>query len=134
LSKYYEATVPSRPETNFRSWIFQILRNTFLSSHSRLERRKTVPLDPDETSLELSRAMGTAESSVIERADADLVLQEINQLPLAFREVLLLCDVEEMSYKEIPEVLREGWPSPLRIALASRDSEVARETGIRVQG
>jgi len=52
--------------------------------------------------------MGTAESSVIERADADLVLQEINQLPLAFREVLLLCDVEEMSYKEIPEVLREG--------------------------
>jgi RNA polymerase sigma factor (sigma-70 family) len=121
-----------QPETNFRAWIFQILRNAFLSSQSRLERRKTVPLDPDETSLELSGAMGTAESSLIERADADLVLHEINQFPPAFREVLLLCDVEEMSYKEIAEVLREALAVTTRVALASRNGEVARETGIRV--
>jgi len=31
-----------QPSTNFRAWIFQILKNTFLSSCSKLERRMTV--------------------------------------------------------------------------------------------
>jgi len=94
-----------RPETNFRAWIFQILRNTFLSSQSRVDRRKTVALDLDETLLELPGRIGTAESILIERADAHLVLHAIHNLAPVFREVLLLCDVEEMSYKEIAEVL-----------------------------
>src|SRR5580700_1063468 len=34
--------------TNFRAWIFQILRNTFLSSCSKLERRVTVAMDLEE--------------------------------------------------------------------------------------
>ena len=34
--------------SNFRAWIFQILRNTFLSSCTRLERRMTVALDSEE--------------------------------------------------------------------------------------
>jgi RNA polymerase sigma factor (sigma-70 family) len=94
-----------RPETNFRAWIFQILRNTFLSSQSRVDRRQTVALDPDEPLLELPGTIATAESILIERADAHLVLHAIDKLPPVFREVLLLCDVEEMSYKEIAEVL-----------------------------
>ena len=141
-----------RPETNFRAWIFQILRNTFLSAQSRLDRRKTVALDPDETFLELPGTMGTVESVLIQRADAHLVLQAIDKLPPAFREVLLLCDVEEMSYKEIAEILlipigtvmsrltrarkavREALAVTTRVALASRNGEVACATGIRVQG
>jgi RNA polymerase sigma factor (sigma-70 family) len=34
--------------TNFRAWIFQILRNTFLSSCSKLERRVTVAMGSEE--------------------------------------------------------------------------------------
>jgi RNA polymerase sigma factor (sigma-70 family) len=141
-----------RPETNFRAWIFQILRNTFLSSQSRLDRRKTVALGPDETLLELPGTMGTAESVLIERADARLVLHAIDILPPAFREVVLLCDVEEMSYKEIAEVLsipigtvmsrltrarkaiRGALAVTTRVTRASRNGDVARATGIRVQG
>src|SRR5271156_2824924 len=37
-----------QPGTNFRAWIFQILRNTFLSSCSKLERRMTVAMDSEE--------------------------------------------------------------------------------------
>jgi RNA polymerase sigma-70 factor, ECF subfamily len=138
--------------TNFRAWIFQILRNTFLSSQSRSERRRMVALDPDETSLERSATMGTAESFLIERAEADTVLDAINQLPTAFREVLLLCDVEEMSYKEIAEVLsipigtvmsrltraRKAVRGALvvapPIARAGRNREVLRGTRIQAQG
>src|ERR1700681_1282169 len=34
--------------TNFRAWMFQIVRNTFLSSCSKLERRMTVAMDSEE--------------------------------------------------------------------------------------
>src|ERR1700752_1932677 len=35
-----------QPGTNFRAWIFRILKNTVLSSRSKLESRKTVAMDP----------------------------------------------------------------------------------------
>src|SRR6266700_4052116 len=34
-----------QPGTNFRAWMFRILKNTFLSSCSKLERRMTVAMD-----------------------------------------------------------------------------------------
>jgi RNA polymerase sigma factor (sigma-70 family) len=40
-----------QPGTNFRAWIFQILRNTFLSSCSKVERRMTVGMDSEEEIL-----------------------------------------------------------------------------------
>lgn len=92
--------------TNFRAWIFQILKNTFLSSRSRLERRMTVSLAADEDgSSEPATTGDTAESVLIQRSDTESVRHAIEQLPAHFRETLLLCDVEEMSYREIAEVL-----------------------------
>ena len=38
-------------------------------------------------------------------ADGQLVQQALGQLPVAYREVLLLCEVEEMSYQEIAAAL-----------------------------
>ena len=37
-----------QPSTNFRAWMFRILKNTFLSSCSRLERRMTVAMDSEQ--------------------------------------------------------------------------------------
>jgi len=37
-----------QPHTNFRAWIYRILRNTFLSSRAGLRARSTVPLDEEE--------------------------------------------------------------------------------------
>jgi len=92
--------------TNFRAWIFQIVRNTFLSSRSKLERRMTVPLTSDEDgSSEPAATCDTAESILIARSDTESVRHAIEQLPVHFRETLLLCVVEEMSYREIAEVL-----------------------------
>lgn len=90
--------------TNFRAWMFQILKNTFLSARARKQRREAVMLSPDEMS-ELPASSDDIESILSARSRLDAVQGAIDQLPIIFREVLLLCDVEEASYREIAEIL-----------------------------
>src|ERR1700724_1082719 len=40
-----------RPGTNFRAWMFRILRNTYLSSRSTLGQGMTVEIDPEDTAM-----------------------------------------------------------------------------------
>lgn len=94
-----------RSGTNFRAWIFRTLRNTFLSSQARLELRMTVPLSSEEDSRVPPASSDTAESLLVGRSDLHSIRCAIEQLPGVFREALLLCDVEEMSYREIADVL-----------------------------
>jgi RNA polymerase sigma factor (sigma-70 family) len=94
-----------QPGTNFRAWMFQILRNTFLSTCSKLERRMTVALDSDEDGPELAVDTRTPETILMNRSNSQLVQRAIDALPVHYREALLLCEVEEMSYQEIAEIL-----------------------------
>ena len=95
-----------QPGTNFRAWMFRILKNTFLSSCSNLERRMTVAMDSeDEDELESTVDSDTPETILLDRANSQLVWDAIDDLPVHHRETLLLCDVEEMSYREIAEIL-----------------------------
>jgi RNA polymerase sigma-70 factor (ECF subfamily) len=41
----------------------------------------------------------------MKRVDSESVLRAIDELPVHFREALLLCEVEEMTYREIAEIL-----------------------------
>ena len=94
-----------QPGTNFRAWIFRILKNTFLSSCSTLERRMTDAMVSDEDFPVLLASSATPESLLIDRSGNDAVRCAIAQLPVIFREVILLCDVEDASYREIAEIL-----------------------------
>ena len=91
--------------TNFRAWMYRILRNTFLTSRTGLKATSTVPLDDEEEGLEMPATGGTPESIFLDKAQEQFLQSAMEQLPLHFREILLLCDVEEMSYKEISESL-----------------------------
>jgi len=88
-----------REGTNFRAWMFRILRNTFLTSRSGL--RSMVSIDDEHDIPE----EGTPETHFLNRANGEALQHAIAELPLPFREVLLLSDVENMSYKEIGEAL-----------------------------
>lgn len=94
-----------QPGTNFRAWMFRILRNTFLSSRATLGRRMTVEVDSEEDFPVSPETSATPESLLIERSQENAVRDAIEQLPIIFREVLLLCDVEGASYREISEIL-----------------------------
>ena len=92
-----------REGTNFRAWMFRILRNTFLTSRSGLRVMASIDEEP-ELADEIVDA-GTPESHFMNRANGEALRRAIEALPLPFREVLLLSDVENMSYKEIGEAL-----------------------------
>ena len=94
-----------QPGTNFRAWIYKILRNTFLTSRTGLKATATVQLDLEGEDEALPTMKETPESILVQRSDWQLMQQALEQLPVAFREVLVLCEVEEMSYQEIAATL-----------------------------
>src|SRR6202162_673401 len=71
-----------QPGTNFRAWMFQILRNTFLSSRSTLDRRMTVAMESEEDFPVQPAISATPESQLIRRAGVDVIREDIKQLPV----------------------------------------------------
>ncbi len=88
--------------TNFRAWMYRILRNIFLNSRTGL---KTTVVFDEENPAGAPAEISTPESLLIAQATRETVQQALADLPVHFREILLLCEVEEMSYQEIAETL-----------------------------
>jgi RNA polymerase sigma-70 factor (ECF subfamily) len=91
--------------TNFRAWMYRILRNTFLTSRTGSRAAQNVSLDSEEEGPELAIENETPETILVKRLDSQLVQSAIENLPVHYRETLLLCDVEEMPYRQIAEIL-----------------------------
>jgi len=95
-----------QPGTNFRAWIYRILRNTFLTSRTGLKAAKTISLDEEDVSQTIAAVTSeTPESLFLAQADHQAIQAALGQLPVTYREIILLCDVEEMSDREIAEAL-----------------------------
>jgi RNA polymerase sigma-70 factor (ECF subfamily) len=93
------------PGSNIRAWMYRIVHNTFLTSRSGLRAVPTISLDEEPRIMDEMADDVTPESNLLKRASGEALRLAIEDLPVEFREVLLLCDVEEMSYKEIAETL-----------------------------
>jgi RNA polymerase sigma-70 factor (ECF subfamily) len=114
-----------QPGTNFRAWMYRILRNTFLTSRTGLKASAMVALDSDD-SPELPAGPETPETILIEHSQHELLQAAIEALPVHFREALLLCEVEEMSYQEIAETL--SIPMGTVMSRLSRARKALRES------
>ena len=100
--------------SNFKAWIFRILRNTYLTSRTGLAAARTVALEDElgdrnesGTSLYPEGAIDreTPEMNLIRLSDHAALHAAMEKLPPPLLEVILLCDVEEMKYREIATVL-----------------------------
>lgn len=105
LSKALRAFGSFAPGTNFRAWIFRILRNTFLTSRTAIAATRTSFLEDSEEIEATTATDPTPEETLIQLDDAAAVQQALTQLPPHLRDCLLLCDVEELKYKEIAGIL-----------------------------
>jgi len=119
--------------TNFRAWIYRILRNTFLTSRAGLKISMTVSLDDDQDPVAEPATAETPETLLLARLDGQAIEGALEQLPVKFREIVLLCDVEEMNYQEIAATLNV--PMGTVMSRLSRARKAMRELlASRAQG
>ena len=87
---------------NPRAWLLSIVRNAFYTWLRKNRPEKTVEIN-DET-LDIEDASANAETVNPQFADADAVRRAIAELPVEFREIVILREMEGFSYQEIAEL------------------------------
>jgi RNA polymerase sigma-70 factor, ECF subfamily len=121
------------PGTNCRAWLYKILFNK-LNHHRRRKYSDARFIQEGDEFLAETVAF---EPPVRRNLTDEEIIRALDSLPQNFREVVLLADVEEFSYKEISEVLQI--PAGTVMSRLSRGrkqlretlSEVARQYGIK---
>ncbi len=118
------------PGTNCQAWLLTILHNTFVN---RVKREGREVLEPEEWGLErraaesseVVAAIASPEEELLKHVvDADLITA-LERVPPRFREMVLLADVEECSYKEIAQIC--GAPLGTVMSRLSRGRQLLRE-------
>jgi RNA polymerase sigma-70 factor, ECF subfamily len=96
-----------RPDGNVKSWLFTILRNIWLNEVRRLHATPDmVELDSDGSStVEPVDPAKDAHAVYVGSVEREQVREAIQQLPVDFREIIILREYEELSYQEIAAVL-----------------------------
>ena len=134
LSSFHRFT----PGTNIRAWLYSILR------HVRSKRQRTAWRNDQLDELQLEQAV--APEPAPERLTDEEILAALSKLPEGFQEVVILCDVEELSYRETAAALDVPLGTvmsrlhrarkQLRVLLAAQAAEVGigtRRAGPKVQ-
>jgi RNA polymerase sigma-70 factor, ECF subfamily len=97
-----------RADSNVKSWLFTILRNIWLN---QLRHERTAPkiaeLDTEENLADVSLAASEDPHDLyVRKLQRERVRAAIQQLPVEFREIIVLREYEELSYGEIANVLQ----------------------------
>jgi len=103
-----------RGDSELKTWLFRIAINESRNRFRWWKRRKresTVSLDaqPVRDGLPLNETLADSsedpERALIRRQERERIERALNDLPLSFREAVVLCDVEGQSYQEIATIL-----------------------------
>jgi RNA polymerase sigma-70 factor (ECF subfamily) len=98
--------------TNFRAWLFKILTNTFINKYRRSVKERSIVDGPEReavheqfVSRDAADYAADPERHFFDRLVSDDVVRAIDALPIDFRMVVILADLQEFSYKEIADIL-----------------------------
>ena len=135
--KAYQKFHQYQPGTNIKAWLYRILTNTYITSYRKEQRSpKRASSDTVEDWQLADAASHSAEVEALESLPSSQLRDALDSLSEEHRMVVLMADVEGMSYKEIAEEL--GVPmgtvmsrlNRARKNLRSALADVAAEYGI----
>jgi RNA polymerase sigma-70 factor (ECF subfamily) len=94
--------------TNIRAWLFRIMKNAYINRYRKEKKEpETVEYQEIENFYNTVRETATESSdfqeSVFNTLLEDDVANAIAELPEDFRTVVILCDIEELTYEEVAE-------------------------------
>lgn len=97
---------------SFRAWLMRIVTNTAYDVLRRSSKRPTQPLFPDDDDGEemesphwMTDPSAKVEEAVVWGEDAKLVYQGLDELPVIYREILTLVDLQDFDYEEAAQAL-----------------------------
>ena len=112
LVKAMRARDQYQPGTNLKAWLFKILTNTFINKYRRGGLERVVLDGPDAdpladgwVSAASMRALRDPENQALRPIVEEEIHRALAELPEEFRLAVVLSDVEELSYKEIADVM-----------------------------
>jgi RNA polymerase sigma-70 factor (ECF subfamily) len=106
-----------------RPWLFAILRNVCNTAHAR--RRFSDQEIPDDAVPLWNEAVETPEAHVLRSRDGQSILEMVSALPVAFRETLVLREINDLSYREIADIV--GAPVGTVMSRLARARSMLRE-------
>ena len=98
------------PGTNAKAWLFKILKNAYINEYRKKSKRPTrVDFEEiisyhDSDDSRQSKYQDLRQE-IFENMMGDEVTIAINALPIDFRTVVLLCDIEGFTYEEISKII-----------------------------
>jgi RNA polymerase sigma-70 factor (ECF subfamily) len=120
------------PGTNLKAWLLRILTNTFINRYRRGGLERDVLDGPDAGPLadgwigaSTMRSIRDPETQALRPLVEAELEQALNELPADFRLAVVLSDVEELSYKEIAEIM--GCPVGTVMSRLHRGRRLLRE-------
>lgn len=103
----YQALAHWRPEARFTTWLFRIARNQAIDWLRRTKRVEFVALEEGQD-LHVADSGPTPEAALESTQRLQGLEWALARLPAEHREILLLREIEELSYEDIAEVLDIG--------------------------
>jgi RNA polymerase sigma factor (sigma-70 family) len=88
-----------------RSWFLAIVRNAFYDWCQRNRPAEIVRDDGEALDAAVDHTAISPEQSALQKGEARMLADAVAELPLPYREVLILRELEELSYKEIARVV-----------------------------
>ena len=87
---------------NSRAWLLTIVRHTCYTWLRKNRAHESVVFDEE---LDFVESSVSAEELVLQNTDRQLLRQALEELPVEFREVIVLRELEDLSYKEIASIV-----------------------------
>ncbi len=108
--KAYKAIDHYESGTNSKAWLFKILKNAYINEYRKTSRRPTKVDFEESVNFHQDNNSGLNNQSdlrqeIYDNLLGDEVTTAINSLPVDFRTVILLCDVEGFTYEEISAII-----------------------------